>query len=121
MFGLLSLVEIEDLVVLPEPVTVKIAVGIIEQDAFGVGIGERPAPLHRLPEGRGIFEREPLLAERIAEAHPGAFLAARRAAMAFVNKDEAVTSKASMAMVLSPFSSFGMCLSRITSAERRLW
>ena len=46
--------------------------------------------LHRLPEGGRVLEREALLAERIAEAHPRAFLAAGGAAVAFIDQHEIV-------------------------------
>ena len=85
-----SLVEVEDLVVLAETVAVEVAVGIVEQDALGVEVGERLVALHRLSEGGRVLEREALLAERVAKAHPRAFFAARGAAVAFVDQHEIV-------------------------------
>ena len=90
MVALRSLVEVEDLVVLAEAVAVEVAVRIVEQDALGVEVGERRVALDRLPEGGRVLEGEALLAQRVAEAHPRAFLAARGAAVAFVDQHQIV-------------------------------
>ncbi len=62
MVRLCSLVEIEDLIVLTKTVAVKIAVRIVEQNALGVEVRKRPAPLNCLPESCGILERKAFLA-----------------------------------------------------------
>src|SRR5579864_255510 len=51
MASLRSLVQIEYLVILTESITVKIAIGVIKEDVFRVGVGEFLAALYRLTEG----------------------------------------------------------------------
>src|SRR6185437_7651574 len=63
LFALL-LREVQDRIILPVTVLVEIFVGIIEEDALGVFLGECGfvGRLHRLAKGRRVFEGESLLA-----------------------------------------------------------
>ncbi len=85
-----SLVEVQDLVVLAEAVAVEVAVGVVEERALGVELGELGLALDRLSERGRVLEREALLAERVAEAHPRAFFAAAGATMALVHQHQVV-------------------------------
>ena len=83
-------IQIEDLIVLPKAVLVKIAIRVVHEDVLGVEVGERGVSLHGLAKRRGILERKTLLAERGAEPHPGAVAAARCAAVSFVHEHKVV-------------------------------
>ena len=83
-------IQIEDLVVLPKAVLVKIAIRVVHEDVLGVEVGERGVSLHGLAERRGILERKTLLTERGAEPHPSAVAASGCAAVAFVHEHKVV-------------------------------
>ena len=85
-----AMVEIEDLVVLAEAVTVEIAVRVVAQRALGVQLGELGAALDRLPESGRVLEGESFFAQRIAKAHPGAFFSCTCAAVPFIHEHQVV-------------------------------
>ena len=85
-----ALVEIENLVVLAETVRVEIAVRVVAQRAPRVQLRQLGTALDGLPEGGRVLEGEPLVAQRIAETHPRAFVSAAGAAVPFVHQHQVV-------------------------------
>src|SRR5687768_14546743 len=79
------LVEVKDLVVLAEAITVEVAVRVVEQRVLGIEVSKRRIAFDRLPEGGRVFEGESLLTDPVAKAHPRAVAAPRGAAMALVD------------------------------------
>ena len=82
--------QVEDVIVLAETVAVEPAVGIVEQRAARVEVGQIAVPGHGLTEGGRIFEGEALFTKGVAELHPGPVAASRSTTMSFIDEDKVV-------------------------------
>ena len=90
MIALGGLVQVQDLVVLAEAIAVEVAVRVVEQRVLRVQVRQYGVALHGLPECGRVLERKALLAQRVAEAHPGPVAAAGRSTVPFVHQHEVV-------------------------------
>lgn|GEM_PF-5348258 len=87
--------KVENAVILAESVLVEIAVGIVEQNAFGVGLGNGLAAGGRdgLRESGRILEHETVRRQGFAALEPAGFLLAAQAPVAFIDQQQVVVAE----------------------------